>query len=179
MSRQVNFYMSKDDQIELMSILFEAVPELLIVKDETEGTELEFIGKANLIISFGSFFRVYFGRYQDLDKFVYEKPVQMTVAPFRIRHTLDANISPVVEFIPCWFSKSDDEVLQINRGRLYFNISYYEFSNGELRSKGDGFVKFSKKCLSIFKKNLKFDKDRGAYFGRGALRDELSGWRLC
>jgi predicted nucleotidyltransferase len=179
MSRQVNFYMSKDDQAELMRILFEAIPELLILKEETEVRELELIDKANLIYNFGSFFRVYFGRSQDLDKFVYEKPVQMTVAPFRVRHILDATQSPIVEFIPCWVSKSEDKILQINRGRLYYNTSYYELPNPELRIKDDSFVRFSERCFSIFKKNLKFDKDRGDYFGRGALRDELAGWRLC
>lgn len=179
MSRQMNFYMSKDDQTELMSILFETIPELLILKDETEGRKLEFIDKAKIINNFGEFFRVYLGLSQDLDNFVYEKPLQMTVAPFRIRHILDATVSPVVEFIPCWFSKSEDKILQINRGRLYYNISYYKLPNPELRSKADGFVNFAERCFSIFKKNLKFDKGRGDYFGRGALRDELAGWRLC
>jgi hypothetical protein len=179
MSRQVNFYVSKDDQTELISLLFEAIPELLMIKDETEGRELEFIDRENLINNFGSFFRVYFGRSQDLDKFVYKKPVQMTVAPFRVRHILDTTVSPIVEFIPCWVSKSEDKILQNNRGRLYYNISYYELPNRELISKDDGFVKFSERCFSVFKKNLKFDKNRGDYFGRGALRDKLAGWRLC
>jgi len=66
---------------------------------------------------------------------------------------IDETFSPVIEF---WISNYNSNILELGRGRFYYNIGYYE--NNKWIEKDINFCNTAKELFNWFRKNFKNQK---------------------
>ncbi len=178
MGRQLNFYLNADDQAKINKIIFESFPDLIVLKDDMEKQELEFLDTTEFKSYIGEGNRVYLTRINFIENVIIDPPRKMTVYPFRVRNILNQDLSPIIEYWRCVIRTSESNGPLIQRGRLYYQAGYYIENYTKKVLKDPEFIKFAQKLFGLFKKNLTYRKEVGDYYGEGALRDEKNGWKL-
>lgn len=178
MGRQVNFYMNADDQSKMNDIILAEVPYAAILKDETDKQELEFLDTTEYNTRNGKNPRIYIARKQDIQSVIIDPPFKIKIPPYNVRNIINQDISPVVEYWRCVSRIDKINLPVIQSGRIYYHAKYCINNHSEWVQKDPEFIKFAQKLFNLFKKNLTYIKERGYYYGEGALLDEKNGWKL-
>lgn len=178
MGRQVNFYMNADDQAKMNHIVLATFQDIIILKNDMEKQELEFLDTTVRAGYQGESFWISLGRRQDISEIVISPPLKMTIPPFRIKNLIDLERSPLIEFHRCAIRPNEPNGRLIQSGRLYYDAKYAASNYTEWVQKDADFIKFAQKLFDLFKTNLIYKKERGYYYGEGALIDEKNGWNL-
>lgn len=169
MGRQINFYMSLEDQIAMDELIRTKMPELFVIRHRMkerkiqllESTLDETLGVKSMYLVLGT---------------------QIGHVVMREKNTLgwyfvDDLRSPIIEYSRSNLIQNDPRGKVLRGGRIYYQPSYFDGS-GVLVGKNPDFLKAAQKLFGLFKRNLTLIKDRYFYFGEGALKLEKEGWIL-
>jgi hypothetical protein len=171
MGRQVNFFLSMEDQENMNSIILNH-PETTVIECRMksvdpvirDSTRIEKMGGENLCLLLL--------RAPDLEKIIV-KPA--TSNGF---HYVDSIRSPVIEYDRCFVDPGHIRGRRmIRRGRFYF-VPRYRDEEGCAVEKSPEFLKWATSLFGKAKKNLIYRKDDMEYYGEGALAAEGGGWEL-
>jgi hypothetical protein len=178
MGRQVNFYMNNHDQKKVYETILSVQSDCILLNDEMKSQKLEFLDPNDPIGYYGKYGMILIARKADIEKILIDPPRQVIVPPFNIRHLINRDDSPVIEFSRCCISHNDNGRNIIQRGRLYYRAEYYINNFTAKVQHSPEFIKFAQKQFSLFKKSLILNKEDGLYYGEGALADQKNGWQL-
>jgi len=161
-SSQVNFYLTRDDQAELVKKLDPHGSFIYIARlsqdgspQRVESAEIRQMGFEHL--------KIYVTQSQYIDRIIFKRSAN---AAF-----VDELRSPVVEFSRCY---QDDQL--IRRGRLYFVNGYFDASG--LINKDDDFLKWGNSLMRRARRMLRKDPNSFEYFGPEALRLKEMGLKM-
>lgn len=162
-SSQVNFFLTKNDQAELLADLDPRGTFVYVESLSRDGSlgilesaEIKRMGtdRLKIFISLAKYFNeIVLG--------------QSSTAAF-----VDVSKSPVVEFGRCY---QDDQC--IRRGRFYFVKGYFDQRASPV-DKAQEFLEWGNSLVSRTRRTLKRDPESFAYFGREALRLKGLGLKM-
>jgi hypothetical protein len=163
-SKQINFYLTTSDQVELLNDLRRR-GEFLVASCADKGRNLRLVEVSKVKDISAEPLQVYLVR-----------PCDVAGVCIRTlenqRRYVDSLRSPVVQF-----SRSLHRGNELTRGRLYVTTAYYD---GEiLVRKEDGFVEWASALILTARRKLKRDSATQSYFGEDAFRLKQSGIELA
>ena len=163
-SRQINFFLNEQDQIELND-LFSNDGELIFCKSRSEQAKPKILDSSVIKKMGGEPLKILLVRKADLDllKFRYLK--------IRNEFVIDTIDSPVVEYSRCFLC---DEF--IRRGRMYFLKSFYDDAENMV-TKNDCFLSWADALLNTTKAEL-IRSANGDFLGKGARWDKMTGKKM-
>lgn len=153
-SSQLNFFLTQNDQAELLAEL-DLLGSFVYIESTSESGALRILGSAE-IKKMGSEplkIGVTLSRYVD----------KIDLIRSGVRAFADIDASPLIEFGRCY---QDEEC--IRRGRFYF-VKRFVAARGVV-NKDEEFVKWGNSLISRARRVLKRDSVSSAYFGSEALR---------
>jgi hypothetical protein len=167
MGRQVNFFLSYDDQAELADKLDHMGTVLAAAEfsDVPQVTPLPVSTFARWIVGLSPPLLFH---PQDLGRLIIESS-RLTVPDFGIRYYIERTKNPIVEFSTC--IQRDKE---IQRGRFYYEPRYFDNGTGTMVEKSPEFIAWATKIFNLVKKITAKDA-QGYYIGRDAQALQSQG----
>jgi hypothetical protein len=155
-SKQVNFFLTVDDQDDLINAFRARVGEFVIIDSIAEGGRLRLLQTAEIKRMGAERLKVYLARPNDVAL------VRLNHLQHHPHETVDIVRSPIVEFDRCYHRDH-----QLRRGRLYMVGAYYD--DDVLLKKDDGFLKWANALITTARRRLTKGPESFFYFGRNAL----------
>jgi hypothetical protein len=168
MGRQVNFFLSYDDQTELAGKL-DQMGTVMAASESSEKAKiaaLPVLAFARWIVGLSP---PLLFRPEDLDSLLIESG-RLKVPDFGIRYYIERSRNPIVEFSTC--IQRDNE---IQRGRLYYEPKYLDEESGIVVEKSPEFIVWATKIFNLVKKSTTKDT-QGYYIGKGAQALQRRGY---
>ena len=163
MGRQINFYMSREDQFEIDAVMHAKMPELVVLRHRTTKPELQLVnGTLDNTLEVKV---MYLALKSQIEEVVFKNESSQDW------YHIDQLRSPVIEYSRSTMPPNDPRGNVLRRGRLYYQPSHFDESDA-LVHKNPEFLKSAQKIFGLFKRNLTLVKDSGLYFGEGALKLE-------
>lgn len=156
-SKQVNFYLTPNDQKLLMSKINEVV-SYVVASEITRNRNIKFLNDTNITRMGEERLRICLTRPEDVDKIVLKHIEKQGYS------IIDDIRSPVIQFSRCYYK---DGLLR--RGRFYFISGYYN-DDREFYLKEDSFIKWADMILKLTRKVLTKDGNSIEYYGKEALK---------
>ena len=168
MGRQVNFFLSYDDQAELAEKLDQwgTVLAASEVSDKPKITAWPVAKFSQWIVGLSP---PLLFRSEDMGGLIVESN-GLTVPDYGVRYYIERFRNPVVELSTC--IQRDNE---IQRGRFFYQPRYLDDESGMVLEKSPEFIAWARKIFNLVKKSTTRDSD-GYYIGRGAKALQLQGY---
>jgi hypothetical protein len=168
MGRQVNFFLSYDDQGELTEKL-DSLGTIVAAAESSDRAEV-----IALPVSAFARWTVELGwpllfRPEDRNSLIVESG-RLEVADFGVRYYIERYQNPIVEFATC--IQHENEIL---RGRFYYEAKYLDYASGVVVEKSPDFISWATKIFNVVKKNTTKDA-HGFYIGKGAQALQRRGY---
>jgi hypothetical protein len=168
MGRQVNFFLSNDDQAELTEKL-DSLGTIVAAAESSDRAEV-------IALPVSAFARWTVGlgwpllfRPEDRSGLIVESG-RLHVADFGVRYYIERYKNPIVEFATCIEHQNE-----IQRGRLYYEAKYLDNASGAVIEKSPEFIVWATKIFNVVKKSTTKDA-HGYYIGKGAQALQRRGY---
>jgi hypothetical protein len=161
-SKQLNFYLTANDQAALLTRLRRNVGDFTIVESITERDEPHPVKSAAIKRMGVDRLKLYLARSDDIGA------IELNVLSNQPHKTLNVVRSPVVEFIRCYHADG-----RLRRGRMYFVTAYYD--ERVLFYKERAFLDWATALIVTARKGLKRDPSSSGYVGEEARRLKETG----
>jgi hypothetical protein len=164
MGHQVNFYLSDDDQIDLVK-RFSQLENISWVSQPQKSSKIK-------LQSLSDYTNWKSGQHDPLLFFSQDRAsLKSEYISTQGYYLIDVLTNPVIEFSRCIQREKE-----IQRGRLYY-VSKFSNEDGQWRERPQEFLRLAKRLFSISKKFCVTSRD-GIYIGPDALRLEAQGLKL-
>ena len=161
-SKQVNFYLTANDQARLLTCLRESVGEFTIVESIAEGDEPHPLEIAEVKRMGVDRLKLYLVRPDDVGA------IKLNILRSQVYKAVDVVRSPVVEFARCYHADG-----RLRRGRMYFVTAYYD--ERVLLHKDSAFLDWATALIATARKRLKKEPSLSSYVGEEARRLKETG----
>ncbi|MGJ4996644.1 hypothetical protein ACQR0Z_19630 [Bradyrhizobium sp. HKCCYLS3077] len=161
-SRQINFFLTPDDQAELLRRL-DPDGQFVYLARRCLYDQMQILPTAVVRQMGQEPLGIYIARAADLDTIVFNEGEN--------DKSIDVIRSPVIEFNRCYLG---DE--HISDGRLYVVNSYFD-AHGRIARKNDSFLKWSERLIAKTRRCLTKEDKSFYYFGTETLQLKRSGFK--
>ncbi|GLH75101.1 hypothetical protein SSBR45G_00090 [Bradyrhizobium sp. SSBR45G] len=161
-SRQVNFFLTPNDQAELLSKL-DPAGQFIYVARRRKDSRIDILPTPAVRQMGKEALKIYIARADDLDAMSFDD-----IGTFS---SIDVIRSPVIEFSRCFMG---DQF--IRDGRFYVVNSYFD-RDGRVARKDEGFLTWAARLVSKTRRCLTKDPDSFFYFGAEALQLKSAGFK--